>query len=133
MADYKYKFYAYVMWKEAAKINFVSIGVWEQIPQDKLLPMETLDKLKAQLKGLKRPSPFNFHWTPYPEQITLFRKRIQEFSMDMRIQVLDDTGNIVRILYWNFYGAKVIRFSGSSTNERVECSFSNFDTGDKQG
>lgn len=46
------------------------------------------------------------------------------------LYISDDKGDKVGTRYWNFYDAEVIRFGGGSANERVECHFGKFNTGD---
>lgn len=134
----KYNFYAYVHGVKTQVLDFVSIGVWEDVNEGTLYPAGKLTSLERTFRAMKRPSPFNFYWKPYKDnkvnQSNFFRTLPKNFLMtiELRIQLLDEKDNHYNTLFWNFYDVGVIRYRTRRGKERVETSFKKFDTGSNQ-
>lgn len=143
MSDNKYNFYAYVHTpKIVQSINIETIGIWDQVSEDKLYPAGTLSKLEDVFKAMVRKgkSPFNFRWSPFVDkakkvnQATLFRSLSERdrSTIELRIQLTDSGGNRHTTLFWNFYDVGVIRTRPFRKSEIVEAHYSKFDTGSNQ-
>lgn len=106
----KFRFYAYAHARDVKVINIFSIADFRTELSEKT---GTNDGAVTGLKNIfeamnkdDRRAPFNFTWKPdkhIPASFFTSLKRGEDFTLELRIRIVDDSNSVKFGTNWNFY------------------------------
>ncbi len=126
----KYRMYGYAHASDAKNITLTSIANYRNEISEKT-PVEagTITMLAESFKNMPKPAPFQFTWK-YEKGIpkTLFSglKKGEDFSLDLRVQVIDDKSSVKVHVEFDFYQCRLIKMRTRGQVQTIEASFGGF-------
>lgn len=117
----KFNLYAYAHTREVKVIDMFSIADWRnEVSEKNAADSQAVTDLAASFKGMNhgdKRSPFNFTWKPSKHiaasHFTALKPG-EDFTLELRIQILDADKSIKFRVLWNFYQCQYQKSSRKS-------------------
>ncbi len=129
----KFRLYAYAHTREVKNINLFSIADWRNEVSEKTTPdTGAVTTLAASFKAMNvddKRGPFSFIWKPdryVPASHFSSLKPGEDFTLELRIQLIDDSKSVKFHTNWNFYQCHYQKSRRKGGMHKVEASYGLF-------
>lgn len=125
----KFRMYAYAHMYETRNIDIYSLGDFHRkITTDTRVGDGVITGLVSVFENIKKPFPLEFIWVPNQHIKSNFTNSVSpgyDFSLDLRLQVIDGAGSVKTGVYLDFAQCKLQRSArhGSKVKVTASCNF----------
>lgn len=129
----KYRLYAYAHTRDVKVIDLFSIADWRNEISEKTKPdtgvVTTLESSFKAMNANDKRGPFSFIWKPnkhIPASHFAALKPGEDFTLELRIQLIDESKSVKFSTRWNFYQCHYQKSRRKGAMHKVEASYGLF-------